>query len=106
MSEIPSENLEAVEERRKAARRERYQRYAEAIAPEDKCYIVVQGRPSAFYGRDGFSAAEELAALKTEETHEEHTVLSIPIASLEMALVAKYHGVVLHALSKLEEEDF
>lgn len=81
------------------------------VIPGDKrVYVVVQGRPSVWYPNenDGVNAlryAEEEAARKAEETHEDHTVLCIPIESLSFALVARYHGVVLHALDKLEEEE-
>lgn len=80
------------------------------IAPEDKAYIVVQGRPRVWYcnsenGATALINAEEQAGRLCEETQEEYTVMCVPRASVDIALVAKYHGVVLHALDRLEADD-
>lgn len=92
------------------AKRLRYEQLNE-IAPEDKVYIVFKGKPSVWYdhndhpptGRSSLQYAEDEAARKAEEDQDEYTIMVVPKASVEIALVAKYHGVVIHALDKLEE---
>jgi hypothetical protein len=70
---------------------------------EQKCYIVFRGKPSAWYVHEDskgepFRNAEEEAARRALEEEEDYTILCIPKESLEMGMIAKYHGVVLHAL--------
>jgi len=97
------------EEEQNERKKNRYKTFSEEIPPEDKAYIVVKGRPSAWYdhgnGANSLVHAEEEAARKAEEEQCEYTVMVVPVASLDMALVAKYHGVVMHALDKLEADD-
>lgn len=80
------------------------------LAPEDKCYIVVQGRPKVWYcntdnGANALLNAEEEAARLCGRDEEDYTVMCVPRASVDVALVAKYHGVVMHALDKLRADD-
>lgn len=91
------------------AKRLRYQQLQD-IAPEDKVYMVFRGKPSVWYdhaetGRSALQHAEDEAARKSEEDQEDYTIMVVPKASVEIALVARYHGVVIHALDKLEEAD-
>jgi len=88
-------------------KRERYRQLTEDIAPEDKVYIVFKGKPSVWYQHDKLDSslqhAEEEAARKAEEDQDEYTIMCVPKASVEIALVAKYHGVVIHSLDRLED---
>jgi hypothetical protein len=94
------------------AKRLRYEQLNE-IASEDKVYIVFKGKPSVWYDHNdpaliNYSAlknAEEEATHKAEEDQSEYTVMVVPKASVEIALVAKYHGVVIHCLDELDNEE-
>jgi hypothetical protein len=73
----------------------------------EKVYIVFRGVPSVFYiGSDkssGYNAlkdAEENAKDKTEQTQETHSILCVPKESVEIALAAIYHGVVIHSMEE------
>ena len=81
------------------------------MAPEDKCYIVFQGIPKAFYthtdmgGYNALNSAEEEATRLAEETKEKHTILCVPKESLAFGLTAVFHGVVIHAMEDVEERE-
>lgn len=80
------------------------------VPGENKAYIVVTGRPSVWHvgaltGPEALRAAEEKAARETERTQEDHTVMCVPVESLDYAVVAQYYGVVLKALSTLPDEE-
>jgi hypothetical protein len=91
-------------------KKDRFEQFQQ-IAPEDMVYIVFKGKPSVWYdhndhpptGRSSLQYAEDEAARKAEEDQDEYTIMVVPKVSVEIALVAKYHGVVIHALDKLEE---
>ena len=98
------EEIKNRQEAFKAERQERIRAYTEEFPRDDKCYIVVKGRPDVWYG-NSLPEAERVAAERAEQDRDEYTIMSVPRASVDMALVAKYHGVVLHALDKLESDD-
>lgn len=100
----PEEVMRERKERAEEAKRERINTYTNEFPRDDKCYIVVKGRPDVWYGSQ-LADAEEVAVRKAEEEQCEYTIMSVPIASVDMALVAKYHGVVIHALDRLEADD-
>ncbi len=92
------------------AKRLRYEQFSD-IAPEDKVYIVFEGKPKIWYNHPGLAGseslrhAEEEASRLTEETQIDHTIMVVPKASVEIALVARYHGVVIHAFDEVEKAD-
>jgi hypothetical protein len=81
--------------------------------PNDRAYIVVKGKPQVWYvdpdikgsGPAALDAAEAEAARLCERDREPYTVLAVPADAVECAIVAKYHGVVMHALSELPEDE-
>lgn len=100
--------MRKLSEEAQANKAERLKQLTE-IAPEDKAYIVVQGRPRVFYvngpGGQALLDAEEKAAEMCAQSHEDYTVMCVPRASVDVAIVAKYHGVVMHALDNLQADD-
>lgn len=68
---------------------------------EEQVFIVFRGVPEVF--RE-LTSAEEYAEEKTGQDHEYRVIMLVPRERLTGALVAKYHGVALHALSELEDE--
>lgn len=92
-------------------KRDRYRQFTEDIAPEDKVYIVFKGRPSVWYGhakdtdagRSLLEYAEEEARRRAEEDQDEYTIMCVPKTSVEIALLAKYHGVVIHSLDERDD---
>src|ERR1044072_1053463 len=92
-------------------KRERYRQLTEGIATEDKVYIVFEGRPKVFYshtpqsGPGSLCHAEGEAHRMAEASEGEATIMCVPKASVEIALLAKYHGVVIHSLDEDEEDE-
>jgi hypothetical protein len=78
------------------------------IPGDRKAYIVFKGKPSVWYvdpddkgsGPDALHEAEQQAARLCEQDQEPYTVLCVPQESVEIGIMAKYHGVVMHALSE------
>ena len=68
--------------------------------PEEMQYIVFQGVPKEF---QDLKEAERFATEKAEETKSQSTIMSVPKVATEIALAAVYHGVVIHALSKVQD---
>ena len=99
------------EEVREEAKKERYRQLTEDIATEDKVYIVFEGRPKVFYnhtpesGRGSLAHAEGEAVRMAEASETEATIMCVPKASVEVALLAKYHGVVIHSLDEDEDDE-
>lgn len=93
------------------AKKERYRQLTDDIATEDKVYIVFEGRPKVFYNHTAQSGpgslrhAEGEAVRLAEASEGEATIMCVPKASVEIALLAKYHGVVIHALDEDEEDE-
>lgn len=91
-------------------KKERYDQLQQ-IAPEDKVYIVFEGRPKVFYnhtpesGPGSLNHAEGEAARLAEASQGEATIMCVPKASVEIALLAKYHGVVIHSLDEDEDDE-
>lgn len=107
MGGLTDQEREEIQNRQKAfeeERRERIRSYTDEFPSEDKCFIVVKGRPDVWYG-NSLPEAERVAADRAEQDQGEYTIMSVPRASVDMALVAKYHGVVIHALDKMEADD-
>ena len=71
---------------------------------QDNVAIVVKGTPHVWYGPNGVVLAEEQAAELCERDHEDYSVMVIPAMALK-GLVARYHGVVLHAMDEVLKED-
>lgn len=92
-------------------KKERYRQLTEDIATEDKVYIVFEGRPKVFYnhtpqsGPGSLSHAEGEAYRMAEVSEGEATIMCVPKASVEVALLAKYHGVVIHSLDEGDDEE-
>jgi hypothetical protein len=70
--------------------------------PEDMQLIVFQGVPREFNG--GLKEAERYAADKAEELRSPFTIMSVPKVATEIARAAVYHGVVIHALEKVQND--
>lgn len=91
-------------------KRERYRQLSEDIATEDKVYIVFEGRPKVFYnhtpdsGPGSLRHAEGEAVRIAEACEGEATIMCVPKASVEIALLARYHGVVIHSLDEQDDE--
>lgn len=74
------------------------------IPTDEKCFIVVRGVPMV-EGANSLSYAEEIARDMCPEPGDKATILLVPRASLTHALTAVNHGVVLHAMSSVENEE-
>ena len=75
----------------------------EDLMTDEKCYLVFKGTPSPAWM--DHNDAERLAAEMCEEAGDKATIMVIPRASLEHAMVAVNHGVVMHALKNVEEDE-
>lgn len=83
------------------------------IPGEKKAYIVFKGKPSVWYvnsAEDGtgpvaLNEAESQAARLCERDQEPYTVLCVPQESIELGIVAQYHGVVLDALGDCSDDE-
>lgn len=71
-------------------------------APEDVRYIVFQGLPKNFHVN--LEQAEIYARKQAESTCESYTIMCVHKNSLEIALTAVYHGVKIHAMSRVIED--
>jgi hypothetical protein len=73
------------------------------LPAEEKCYLVFQGKPSPIWFDHG--DAERYAEELCPEPGDKATIMVIPKASLKYAMVAINHGVVLHSLSSVEDDE-
>lgn len=71
-------------------------------APEDVRYIVFQGLPKDFHVN--LDQARVYAKSQAEATLENHTIMCVHKNSLEIALTAVYHGVKIHAMNRVIED--
>lgn len=77
----------------------------EVIMEEDKdnVFIVFRGLPITF-GKDP-DRAEIYAKALCEDNEEDYTIIAVPRKNIEESgLVARYHGVTLHALQEIRED--
>ena len=70
----------------------------------DNVAIVVKGKPQVWYGPDRVQLAEERAAELCERDQEDYSVMVVPATALK-GLVARYHGVVIHAMDEVLKEE-
>jgi hypothetical protein len=69
---------------------------------EENVFLVIQGIPRTFHELD---AAEERAAELCAEDHKDYTIMLVPRARLEGALVARDEGVKLYAYEEVKWRD-
>jgi hypothetical protein len=71
---------------------------------QDNAVIVFKGVPHVWYGPKGVGFAEEQAAELCEQDQEDYSIMVVPVTALR-GLVARYHGVILHAMDKVLKEE-
>ena len=70
------------------------------MADNNRVYILFRGTPNTFFD---LQEAEEMAAELCERDHEDYTILSVEADVKKSGIVARCHGVVLHALDEVME---
>ena len=71
-----------------------------ANLPEEMTYIAFDGLP---HEDSNLQSLERWAADRCEATKRPVGIMSVPKTSLAIALAAQYHGVVIHAMDKVED---
>lgn len=83
-------------------------KHTTANLPGEMTFIAFDGLP---HEDNDLRELERWAARRCEKTKRPVGIMSVPKTSLAIALAAQYHGVVIHAMDKVEdprneEEDF